>query len=110
MLDLYSGAVSYVHDGSDSSVDTFSVVVSDSTNAVYQQAESQIATTEPTTIHIEVSKVEDGTPLLRVNRGIHFLQQEAGTKVGSIRFLPVLKCTLAAKVLQPHLQGHEPCD
>lgn len=110
MLDLYSGAVSYVHDGSDSSSDTFSVVVSDSTNAIYQQAESQIATAEPTTIHIEVSKVEDGTPLLRVNRGIHFLQQEAGTKVGSICFLPVLKCTRAAKVLQPHLQGHEPCD
>lgn len=97
MLDLYSGAVSYVHDGSDSSSDTFSAVVSDSTNALYQRAESQIATAEPTAIRVEVSKVEDGTPLLRVNRGIHFLQQEAGTKVSSIHFLSVSKCTLASK-------------
>lgn len=82
MLDLYSGSVSYVHDGSDSSWDTFSVVVSDSTNVIYQQAESHKATDEPTVIHVEVSDVEDGTPLLRVNRGLHFLQQGAGTKVG----------------------------
>lgn len=82
MLDLYSGAVAYVHDGSDSSSDTFNVVVSDSTNVIYQQAESHKATDEPTEIRVEVSKVEDGTPLLRVNRGLHFLQQGAGAKVG----------------------------
>ena len=82
MKELYSGAVSYVHDGSASSQDSFSVVVSDSTNILYQQAGKQTPTDEPTNVEVEVSKVEDGTPLLRVNRGLHFLQQEAGTKVG----------------------------
>ncbi|XP_063885992.1 extracellular matrix organizing protein FRAS1-like isoform X2 [Scylla paramamosain] len=80
MMELYSGAVSYVHDGSASSQDSFSVVVSDSTNSQYLQVGKQAPTSEPTTINVEVSKVEDGTPILRVNRGLHFLQQEAGTK------------------------------
>lgn len=82
MMELYSGAVSYVHDGSASSRDSFGVVVSDSTNSQYQQAGKQTPTSEATTINVEVSKVEDGTPLLRVNRGLHFLQQEAGKRVG----------------------------
>lgn len=82
MMELYSGVVSYVHDGSASSQDSFSVVVSDSTNRQYQQAGKQTPTSEPTIINVEVSKVEDGTPLLRVNRGLHFLQQEDGAKVG----------------------------
>lgn len=86
MMDLYSGTVSYVHDGSDSSSDTFSIVVSDSTNSLYKRADSQLATAESTMINVEVSKVEDGTPLLRVNRGLHFLQQEAGAKVRSLDF------------------------
>ncbi|KAG7168269.1 Extracellular matrix protein FRAS1-like, partial [Homarus americanus] len=78
MLDIYNGDVSYLHDGSDTYRDSFDVVVSDSTNTMYQHGRSEDVDTRPSTIHVEISAVDDGTPILTSNRGLHFLQQKEG--------------------------------
>ncbi|KAK3859680.1 hypothetical protein Pcinc_034224 [Petrolisthes cinctipes] len=96
MQDIYDGVLSYLHDGSDMKSDTFDVLVSDSTNTGYTNEASHSgdmstvtltttsptstppATTQPATVMVEVAAVESGAPLLRVNRGLTFLQQEKG--------------------------------
>lgn len=81
MLDIYNGDISYLHDGSDTSQDSFSIIVSDSTNKMYRHGRSEEVTVEPISVHVEISSVDDGTPILTANRGLHFLQQKDG-KVG----------------------------
>ncbi|CAL4166611.1 unnamed protein product, partial [Meganyctiphanes norvegica] len=78
MLDIYNGNVSYLHDGSDSSRDSFKISVSDSTNKKYLIEHSEDSTTEPSTVHVEISAVDNGTPILVANRGLQYLRQEDG--------------------------------
>ncbi|XP_069157214.1 extracellular matrix organizing protein FRAS1 [Procambarus clarkii] len=78
MLDVYNGEVSYLHEGSDTSHDSFDIVVSDSTNTMYRHGRGKEASSEPSTINIEISSVDDGTPILTANRGLQYLQQEEG--------------------------------
>lgn len=78
MRNLYSGDVSYLHDGSDASRDSFKIKVSDSTNSMYMKGRGEEATREPSTVHIEISSVDDGTPIITANTGLHFLQHEDG--------------------------------
>lgn len=78
MLDVYDGGVSYLHDGSNTSRDSFDITVSDSTNKMYRHGRGKEATTEPSTVYVEISSVDDGTPILTANRGLQYLQQEEG--------------------------------
>ncbi|XP_064121126.1 extracellular matrix organizing protein FRAS1-like isoform X1 [Macrobrachium nipponense] len=78
MLDIYNGDVSYLHDGSDTAKDSFKITLSDSTNKMYRQGMGEEPTNKPTSIHIEISSVDDGTPILTANRGLNYLQQEDG--------------------------------
>lgn len=82
MRNLYSGDVSYLHDGSDASRDSFKIKVSDSTNSMYMKGRGEEATREPSTVHIEISSVDDGTPIITANTGLHFLQHEDGKVCG----------------------------
>lgn len=91
MQDIYDGVLSYLHDGSDAKSDSLEVQVSDSTNigfineashsrdmSVTMLTSAPLATTQPATVMVEVAAVESGAPILRVNRGLTFLQQEKG--------------------------------
>lgn len=91
MQDIYDGVLSYLHDGSDTKSDSLEVQVSDSTNTGFINEASHsedvpettlksapTTTTQPATVMVEVAAVESGAPILRVNRGLTFLQQEKG--------------------------------
>ena len=103
MLDIYSGNVSYLHDGSNTAKDSFRIVLSDSTNKMYRPSMDEEPTNKPSVVHIEISSVDDGTPILTANRGLNYLQQEAGkVKVFSLsKLLSInsLLCTFLIYVL-----------
>lgn len=124
MQDIYDGVLSYLHDGSDAKNDSLEVQVSDSTNTGFINEASLSedvpettlksapptsvppATTQPATVMVEVAAVESGAPILRVNRGLTFLQQEKGKvdevfisvigdgKEGMVHFALVIDCFL----------------
>lgn len=93
MTHIRAGNLSYLHDGSSSSRDSFELTVTDSTNTLYRVGRTEEATAQPSTIHIEISAVDDGTPILVTNRGLSFLQQENG------------KVFQFSKILCMHLKG-----
>ncbi|KAK7080023.1 Extracellular matrix protein fras1 [Halocaridina rubra] len=84
MLDIYKGDVSYLHDGSDTSKDSFKILLSDSKNTMYRQGMGEEPTNKPSTVHIEISSVDNGTPIIKANRGLNYLLEEEGRAYNTI--------------------------
>ncbi|KAG1714495.1 Extracellular matrix protein FRAS1 [Nymphon striatum] len=73
MQHIYDGRIMYQHDGSDSLQDSFSITVSDGQNNhfVYRN----IQTSEPVKVNVVIIPVDDGMPVLTVNRPLPYLEQ-----------------------------------
>uniref|UniRef100_UPI00359004A1 extracellular matrix organizing protein FRAS1 isoform X2 n=1 Tax=Myxine glutinosa TaxID=7769 RepID=UPI00359004A1 len=86
MADILQGRVSYSHDGSNSLHDHFSFTVSDGTNPFFLVLHDgkKTMTAALQRFSIEVSPVDDSTPRIVVNHGIHWLEYTEGQATNSI--------------------------
>uniref|UniRef100_A0A8C4NL64 Calx-beta domain-containing protein n=1 Tax=Eptatretus burgeri TaxID=7764 RepID=A0A8C4NL64_EPTBU len=86
MADILQGRVSYSHDGSNSLGDHFSFTVSDGTNPFFQVLHDgkKTMTAALQRFAIEVSPVDDSTPRIVMNHGIHWLEYTEGQAANSI--------------------------
>lgn len=73
--DLNENLVSYKHDATDSSEDSFSFTVTDGTHAdFYVFPDTVFETRRPQTLKITVVAVDDGAPQIAVNKGVQTLK------------------------------------
>ncbi|KAM7391087.1 hypothetical protein PAMP_021803 [Pampus punctatissimus] len=69
MDDIYQNRISYNHDGSNSLKDRFTFTVADGTNLLFL-----IVTAAPQKFKIDILPVDDGTPRIVTNLGLHWLE------------------------------------
>ena len=70
MHDINENLISYQHDGSESTSDSFSFIVTDGThNEFYVLPDITTLTRQPQQVSIEIVAVDNGTPQIVVNRG-----------------------------------------
>ncbi|XP_072171221.1 extracellular matrix protein 3-like [Diadema setosum] len=70
MHDINENLISYQHDGSESTTDSFSFIVSDGThNEFYVLPDITTLTRQPQQVPIEIVPVDNGAPQIVVNRG-----------------------------------------
>ncbi|KAJ0067384.1 hypothetical protein NL108_003229, partial [Boleophthalmus pectinirostris] len=76
MDDIYQNRISYNHDGSNSLKDRFSFSLSDSTNLLFMvhEAGKEVVTAAPQKFKIDILPVDDGTPRIVTNLGLHWLE------------------------------------
>lgn len=70
MEDVYNNLISYQHDGSETSVDSFSFTVSDGThNKFHVYPDTDTLTQQPQKVPIRIFAVDNGMPQMVINRG-----------------------------------------
>ena len=76
MADLYENRISYNHDGSNTLEDSFTFSVSDGTNPMFLIEENTdlVTTSQPQEFSISILPVDDGTPRIVTNLGLHYLE------------------------------------
>lgn len=76
MDDIYQNRISYNHDGSNSLKDRFSFTVADGTNLLFlvEEGGKEIVTAAPQKFKIDILPVDDGTPRIVTNLGLHWLE------------------------------------
>ncbi|CAM4540352.1 unnamed protein product [Leuciscus chuanchicus] len=76
MDDIYQNRISYNHDGSNSLKDRFTFTVGDGTNMFFiiEEAGKEVVTAAPQKFKIDISPVDDGTPRIVTNLGLHWLE------------------------------------
>ncbi|KAM7415601.1 hypothetical protein PAMA_017903 [Pampus argenteus] len=76
MDDIYQNRISYNHDGSNSLKDRFTFTVADGTNLLFMVEEGgkEIVTAAPQKFKIDILPVDDGTPRIVTNLGLHWLE------------------------------------
>ncbi|ESO98009.1 hypothetical protein LOTGIDRAFT_174474 [Lottia gigantea] len=81
--DLNENMITYQHDGSETTQDSFSFTVSDGSHAdFFVFPETTLTTRRPQTMHIEIKPVDNGTPQISVNTGASTLQNLGGGRFG----------------------------
>ncbi|XP_077999737.1 extracellular matrix organizing protein FRAS1-like [Glandiceps talaboti] len=76
MEDVYENRISYIHDGSNTLQDSFTFVVTDTTNPLFlvKDGDHVVTTNEAQIFNIKVLPVDDGTPRLVTNLGLQYLE------------------------------------
>ncbi|XP_069123568.1 extracellular matrix organizing protein FRAS1-like [Argopecten irradians] len=92
MLDIYNSRVSYQHDGSETREDNFSFTVTDGATSMFAMQRDHhrgdifIPQSAPGEFQIEILPMDDGSPVLEVNRGLQFLELSDGNAYNLITF------------------------
>ncbi|XP_013419183.1 extracellular matrix protein FRAS1-like, partial [Lingula anatina] len=87
MADIYENRVSYQHDGSETLLDSFTFTTSDGTNNLYMMQQDQpegVPLSRPLLFEIAVSPVDDGSPIITTNLGLHYLEYVNGKAMNAI--------------------------
>nr|XP_039273813.1 extracellular matrix protein FRAS1-like [Styela clava] len=86
MEDIYQSRISYNHDGSNSVEDRFTFTVEDGTNKEFIITEegAQVTTSSHQFFDITILPVDDGTPRLVTNKGLHHLEYMDNKAMGVI--------------------------
>ncbi|XP_023676521.2 extracellular matrix organizing protein FRAS1 isoform X1 [Paramormyrops kingsleyae] len=76
MDDIYQNRVSYNHDGSNSLRDRFTFTITDGSNLFFlvEEEGKEVVTVAPQKFRIEILPVDDGTPRIVTNLGLHWLE------------------------------------
>ena len=81
--DLNRNLVSYQHDNSESTFDSFSFVVTDGTHTdFYVFPKTEVTTSKPQTMTIDIVAVDNGVPQISINRGASYLSEMEGGQLG----------------------------
>ncbi|XP_033757797.1 extracellular matrix protein FRAS1-like [Pecten maximus] len=92
MLDIYNSRVSYQHDGSETREDNFSFTVTDGATSMFAMQRDHhrgdifIPQSTPGEFQIEILPMDDGSPVLEVNRGLQFLELADSSAYNLITF------------------------
>ena len=90
--DLEDNSISYQHDGTETTKDSFSITITDGTHShFYVFYDTSVPTKFPQTMHVEIAPVDNGIPQVTVNKGVQTLHELPGGNLG---------VTLTNKVLQ----------
>ncbi|KAG8187463.1 hypothetical protein JTE90_009532 [Oedothorax gibbosus] len=86
VLDIKTNNVYYSHDGSESSVDQFTITVSDGSNAkfIWISSHANTTTDQPITFPIKIIQVDDLPPKLTTNKVISGLRLIGGKRMNAI--------------------------
>ena len=81
--DIDNNFISYQHDGTDTTHDSFSFTISDGTHLEYYvYSDSKTLTRRPQTIEIDIQAIDNKTPQIIVNRGGTTLEPVTGGGLG----------------------------
>ena len=81
--DIDHNHISYQHDGSDTTRDSFSFTITDGTHLdFYVYPNTRTLTTKPQTMHIDIKAVDNKVPQLIINRGGTTLESVLGNRLG----------------------------
>uniref|UniRef100_UPI00358F97B5 FRAS1-related extracellular matrix protein 2-like isoform X2 n=1 Tax=Myxine glutinosa TaxID=7769 RepID=UPI00358F97B5 len=90
--DLNENAISYKHDCSESTVDSFSFTVTDGTHTdFFVFPDTVLETRKPQTMHIKIIPVDNGVPQVSVNKGAPSLRPLLSGHIGFMLTNKVLK-------------------
>ena len=78
MSDIYQNKISYLHDGTDVTNDEFNIILQDLSANGYILGNSEEVTSHSTVFHVQVDLVDDGTPIIKANKGIAYLEHHEG--------------------------------
>ncbi|KAK3099400.1 hypothetical protein FSP39_003828 [Pinctada imbricata] len=92
--DLEDNSISYQHDGTETTKDSFSVTITDGTHShFYVFYDTRVPTKFPQTMHIEIVPVDNGLPQISVNKGIQSLNELSNGQLGVVLTNAVLQTT-----------------
>jgi hypothetical protein len=115
MLDLHENRLSYVHDGSESTADFFTFLLTDGThNDFYVYPNTVFTTSAPQTMRIQIISIDNGMPTIEANNGAENLALDDDGLYGVVindKFLKVtdrdtLSRDLKYKVTKPPKNGY----
>uniref|UniRef100_A0A8C4NEW7 FRAS1 related extracellular matrix 2a n=1 Tax=Eptatretus burgeri TaxID=7764 RepID=A0A8C4NEW7_EPTBU len=90
--DLNENAISYKHDGSETTADSFSFTVTDGTHTdFFVFPDTVLETRKPQTMHIKIIPVDNGIPQVLVNKGAPSLRAFLSGHIGFMLTNKVLK-------------------
>ncbi|XP_064636452.1 FRAS1-related extracellular matrix protein 2-like [Lineus longissimus] len=115
MMDLHENRLSYVHDGSESTADSFSFLLTDGThNDFFVYPNTQSTTSAAQTVKIQIIAVDNGMPTIESNKGAENLAVDDDGLYGVVIGSDFLKVTdkdtpskdLKYKVTKPPKNGY----
>ncbi|KAL3878630.1 hypothetical protein ACJMK2_030964 [Sinanodonta woodiana] len=80
--DLQENLISYQHDGTETTTDSFSFTVTDGAHSEFFIPGSSIPTHRPQEMQIEIIPVDNGVPQILINRGVTALMQLGESNMG----------------------------